>query len=1157
MSPLATRLLGLLILLASFFPTQVHAENITLDFETLPGGGSPPFGMMLTTQYEPNVTFVPGGGGGSGALGGAEIRYCQPELGNQILCTHARSGRIVIVGVPDLVDEFLIHPIVMVFEQRQRLVSMYLKYPQGGDHHTIVATVAAYDADGNEVAKDTQTFGSTSDWRRFSVGSATGPANIARVVVTAAPSIGGEPAYTPNGWILVDDVTFEGEVPAGEADTTAPVVTVTASSNLVTRPETTFNVRVVEDYQLARVWAELIRSETGAAIRRYEICGPGVIACPPGPTGPSGANWTRTVTLPTSGEYRIRVTAEDTAGNRGEGQLTIVAQLPEEIRVSALRVEVNQSVQNGLLEVGPSGQHGIRATFIQPVAGKDTVVRYYLVGQGGTAENFSRSLRVTIWNRDGTTLSRTLAPNAGQRVVDVPAAPPPGSDEQFELLWEMRADLSRTLNFVIPGELLEDAERLGLELDTVTGQLIIPVRPPITLGIRTVAMIGRHVTPPREPDIEAIFRFVRAAFPVRDVLAPSRERWLSIPVPPGTTNLIGEPLFSRLLFVQDKQDCGELLSLLRSTYAGDSLPPGAPEYTVTLGLANSGFVKCAGLAYLHSPFGISLADTNVGPHEIVHTLNVEHASNDHGESDGGGYEEWPYPHGHISPNATLTNVERGYVFGILAQRAGGASTDTWDLRLVDPCAVRSFAQRNPCALGEPFEEHDFMSYGPWQPWTQRIFGRYAFRWLSDITHERIYNRIRDRASAAGGTAGASQAAGENGTENRQEALIVTGRINPDGTATLLTPLLRKPMPVSMLAQGGGQGSYRLELRDARGGVLLRRAFDVEKAVAADGSAEDHFWLAVDYVDGARELVISDGQRTLLRETASANPPLVRVTAPNGGENFPSGTMTVTWEASDPDGDSLTFLVQYSPDGGTSWQSITTVLPGQPRQVEVPVSAFMPGTRGIVRVMASDGFNTAYDVSDAPFRLGSVQGPAAGDPGLPRDVVRHWARDAIGELIAAGIILGYPDGTFRPDNSVTRAEFVAMLARTAGADLSIPGSSNFSDVHPGDWYAPAIAVAVQNNWVTGYPDGSFRPNATISRQEAAVIISRLLNVEERVEEARRFSDGGAIAPWAAGHVGAASRAGIITGYPDGSFRPAGAITRAETAVIISRSLSGLR
>src|SRR5690606_10982690 len=145
----------------------------------------------------------------------------------------------------------------------QRLVSMYLKYPQVDDHSNVIATVDAYDADRNEVANDTQTFWSASDWRRFSVGSATGPANIARVVITAAPSIGGEPAYTPNGWILVDDVTFEGQVFSEEADTTAPIVAVTASSTLVTRSEATFNVRVIEDYQLARVWAELVRSETG------------------------------------------------------------------------------------------------------------------------------------------------------------------------------------------------------------------------------------------------------------------------------------------------------------------------------------------------------------------------------------------------------------------------------------------------------------------------------------------------------------------------------------------------------------------------------------------------------------------------------------------------------------------------------------------------------------------------------------------------------------------------------------------------------------------------------------------------------------------------------------------------------------------------------
>lgn len=295
----------------------------------------------------------------------------------------------------------------------------------------------------------------------------------------------------------------------------------------------------------------------------------------------------------------------------------------------------------------------------------------------------------------------------------------------------------------------------------------------------------------------------------------------------------------------------------------------------------------------------------------------------------------------------------------------------------------------------------------------------------------------------------------------------------------------------MLAQDNDRGAYTLELRGAEGDLLLRRGFDVEKVVAADGRGEDHFWLAVEYVDGATELAIRQGGRTLLRETASANPPVVRVTSPNGGERFPSGTMTVTWEASDADGDPLTFLVQYSPDGGASWQSIGAVLPGGEQRVEVPVTAFMPGTKGIVRVTASDGFHTTYDVSDAPFSLGTEAGPQPGGPGLPRDIAGHWARDAISQLMDAGIVRGYDDGTFRPDNAVTRAEFVTMLARATGADLTGPGSSDFSDVRGGDWFAPAVALAVQNNWVTGYPDGSFRPAGDITRAETAVIISRSL------------------------------------------------------------------
>ena len=94
-------------------------------------------------------------------------------------------------------------------------------------------------------------------------------------------------------------------------------------------------------------------------------------------------------------------------------------------------------------------------------------------------------------------------------------------------------------------------------------------------------------------------------------------------------------------------------------------------------------------------------------------------------------------------------------------------------------------------------------------------------------------------------------------------------------------------------------------------------------------------------------------------------------------------------------------------------------------------------------------------------------------------------------------------------------------------------------------------------VRGYEDGTFRPNATISRQEAAVIIGRVLGLAEQADEVRRFRDGQSVGAWAAGYVGAAARAGIIGGYPDGGFRPAGPITRAETAAIIARALPALR
>ena len=105
-------------------------------------------------------------------------------------------------------------------------------------------------------------------------------------------------------------------------------------------------------------------------------------------------------------------------------------------------------------------------------------------------------------------------------------------------------------------------------------------------------------------------------------------------------------------------------------------------------------------------------------------------------------------------------------------------------------------------------------------------------------------------------------------------------------------------------------------------------------------------------------------------------------------------------------------------------------------------------------------------------------------------VDMWAEDAINELAAAGVVTGYPDGTFRPDNTVTRAEFVTMLMRLIGQE---GGEAPFEDVR-GHWAEKYIAKAAEYGYVGGYPDGTFRPDANITRAEAFRIMVSVFGFE---------------------------------------------------------------
>lgn len=172
---------------------------------------------------------------------------------------------------------------------------------------------------------------------------------------------------------------------------------------------------------------------------------------------------------------------------------------------------------------------------------------------------------------------------------------------------------------------------------------------------------------------------------------------------------------------------------------------------------------------------------------------------------------------------------------------------------------------------------------------------------------------------------------------------------------------------------------------------------------------------------------------------------------------------------------------------------------------------------------------------------------------PSDIAGHWAESVITQWQSKGLIQGYEDGTFKPGNTITRAEFVTLMNNAKG--FWSEGSINFSDVKNGSWFYSVVARAVAAGYVKGYSDGSFKPNNTITRAEAAMMIANTAKLSANEAGAYRFTDIGSIPAWARGSVGAVVAAGYMTGYPDGSFDANASISRAEAVSSLNRMLGG--
>ena len=170
----------------------------------------------------------------------------------------------------------------------------------------------------------------------------------------------------------------------------------------------------------------------------------------------------------------------------------------------------------------------------------------------------------------------------------------------------------------------------------------------------------------------------------------------------------------------------------------------------------------------------------------------------------------------------------------------------------------------------------------------------------------------------------------------------------------------------------------------------------------------------------------------------------------------------------------------------------------------------------------------------------------------------WAAAAVNYLYENGVVKGSGNGLYHPGSKITRGQFMIMLARAFQfSSASAPG---FSDVPADSYYAEAIAAAKDLGIASGYGDGTFRPDAPVTRQDATVFLQRALrsagwSVSDGAEATlSAYPDGAPVGRHARGAMAAMVERGILRGNAAGKLNPYGALTRAEMAVILHRALT---
>jgi hypothetical protein len=263
--------------------------------------------------------------------------------------------------------------------------------------------------------------------------------------------------------------------------------------------------------------------------------------------------------------------------------------------------------------------------------------------------------------------------------------------------------------------------------------------------------------------------------------------------------------------------------------------------------------------------------------------------------------------------------------------------------------VLSWWVSSSSAVKNPTTTYDYMSYCGWLD-DDNV-------WTSDWTYTHLYwEMVRNQTATMQ----------NRSLSTPQSYFFASGLIYTDDTAILDPAWVITSTVVPENPPVGTQ--YCLEAQDASGMALASHCFDLTFMNYETGEATDvdGFNLMLPYPDGVARIVLKKGADELAVQPVSANAPAVAVLSPNGGETWSAtGTYTVTWTASDTDGDPLTYSVLYSPNG-SDWMPVGTTI--TQTQLAVNAAELAGSTNARIRVQATDGVNTSRDESDAAFTV---------------------------------------------------------------------------------------------------------------------------------------------------------------------------------------------